>query len=83
MATRRGRRLQTDGGSNFATRSRRSGVGGPSGINLSRGCYFKRWRILNVAPSEALMVGNRVEDQEAARAAGVPFRWATTDWMLW
>ena len=38
---------------------------------------------LNVAPSEALMVGDRVEDFEAARAAGVPFRWATADWMLW
>jgi histidinol phosphatase-like enzyme len=38
---------------------------------------------LNVAPSEALMVGDRIEDREAARAAGVPFRWATLDWMLW
>ena len=37
---------------------------------------------LNVAPSEALMVGDRIEDQEAARAAGVPFRWASADWML-
>jgi D-glycero-D-manno-heptose 1,7-bisphosphate phosphatase len=38
---------------------------------------------LAVAPSEALMVGDRNEDREAARAAGVPFRWATADWMLW
>ena len=38
---------------------------------------------LTVAPSEALMVGERREDHEAARAAGVPFRWATADWMLW
>ncbi|HYQ92655.1 MAG TPA: HAD hydrolase-like protein [Candidatus Competibacteraceae bacterium] len=38
---------------------------------------------LNVAPSEALMVGDRLEDQKAAHAAGVPFRWATADWMLW
>ena len=38
---------------------------------------------LNTAPSDALMVGDRLEDWEAARAAGVPFRWATADWMLW
>jgi HAD superfamily hydrolase (TIGR01662 family) len=38
---------------------------------------------LNVAPSDALMVGDRVEDREAARAAGVPFRWATADWRRW
>ena len=38
---------------------------------------------LKVAPSDALMVGDRVEDREAARTAGVPFRWATADWMLW
>lgn len=37
---------------------------------------------LKVAPSEALLVGDRPEDQEAARAAGVPFRWAAADWML-
>ena len=38
---------------------------------------------LNVAPSEALIVGDRLKDREAARTAGVPFRWATADWMLW
>jgi D-glycero-D-manno-heptose 1,7-bisphosphate phosphatase len=37
---------------------------------------------LNVMPSEALMVGDRIENREAARAAGVPFRWASADWML-
>ena len=37
---------------------------------------------LKVTPSEALLVGDRSEDQKAARAAGVPFRWATADWML-
>jgi len=29
------------------------------------------------------MVGDRIEDQEAAHAAGVPFRWTTADWRLW
>jgi phosphoglycolate phosphatase len=35
--------------------------------------------ILNVAPSEALFVGNREKDAETARRAGVPFRYAGGD----
>ena len=31
---------------------------------------------LGIAPSDALMVGDRPEDQEAAEAAGVDFEWA-------
>ena len=46
------------------------------------GMLLQALQDLEVAPSEALMVGDRPEDREAARAAGVPFRWATSDWML-
>jgi D-glycero-D-manno-heptose 1,7-bisphosphate phosphatase len=39
------------------------------------GMLLQALKDLGVAPSEALMVGDRPEDQAAALAAGVPFQW--------